>query len=83
MTNVFLKYFPGIPVYISIGNHEGVPQDAMVLQDFESKIRKNSLRHLTRCLNTTNEVLSGSIRSWSTCGRTGLAMRGPKPIFNS
>ncbi|PAV58477.1 hypothetical protein WR25_22037 [Diploscapter pachys] len=29
MTNVFLKYFPGIPVYISIGNHEGVPQDAM------------------------------------------------------
>ncbi|CAI5455291.1 unnamed protein product [Caenorhabditis angaria] len=29
MTNVFLNYFPGIPVYVSIGNHEGVPQDAM------------------------------------------------------
>ncbi|KIH56005.1 Saposin-like type B, region 1 [Ancylostoma duodenale] len=29
VTNVLLKYFPKIPVYISIGNHEGVPQDAM------------------------------------------------------
>lgn len=28
MTNVFLEYFPGVPVYVSIGNHEGVPQDA-------------------------------------------------------
>uniref|UniRef100_A0A1I7T0R0 Sphingomyelin phosphodiesterase n=1 Tax=Caenorhabditis tropicalis TaxID=1561998 RepID=A0A1I7T0R0_9PELO len=29
MTNVFLEYFPNVPVYVSIGNHEGVPQDAM------------------------------------------------------
>uniref|UniRef100_A0A1I7X6J4 Sphingomyelin phosphodiesterase n=1 Tax=Heterorhabditis bacteriophora TaxID=37862 RepID=A0A1I7X6J4_HETBA len=29
MTNVLLKYFPNTPVYIAIGNHEGVPQDAM------------------------------------------------------
>ncbi|CAD6185198.1 unnamed protein product [Caenorhabditis auriculariae] len=29
MTDLFLKYFPNIPVYISIGNHEAVPQDAM------------------------------------------------------
>ncbi|EYC04462.1 hypothetical protein Y032_0087g2022 [Ancylostoma ceylanicum] len=29
VTNVLLKYFPKTPVYISIGNHEGVPQDAM------------------------------------------------------
>ncbi|VDL77728.1 unnamed protein product [Nippostrongylus brasiliensis] len=29
VTAVLLKYFPKTPVYVSIGNHEGVPQDAM------------------------------------------------------
>ncbi|CAI4227042.1 unnamed protein product [Auanema sp. JU1783] len=29
VTNVLLKYFPKTPVYVSIGNHEAVPQDAM------------------------------------------------------
>ncbi|KHJ94649.1 Ser/Thr phosphatase family protein, partial [Oesophagostomum dentatum] len=29
VTKALLKYFPKTPVYVSIGNHEGVPQDAM------------------------------------------------------
>ncbi|VDO79089.1 unnamed protein product, partial [Haemonchus placei] len=29
LTALLLKYFPKTPVYVSIGNHEGVPQDAM------------------------------------------------------
>ncbi|CAB3400664.1 unnamed protein product [Caenorhabditis bovis] len=40
MTNVFLEYFPNIPVYVSIGNHEGVPQDAMAphtMPEYESR----------------------------------------------
>ncbi|KAJ1365230.1 Sphingomyelin phosphodiesterase 2 [Parelaphostrongylus tenuis] len=28
ITDLLLQYFPNIPVYVSIGNHEGVPQDA-------------------------------------------------------
>ncbi|PIO66125.1 hypothetical protein TELCIR_12174 [Teladorsagia circumcincta] len=29
VTALLLGYFPKTPVYVSIGNHEGVPQDAM------------------------------------------------------
>lgn len=63
MTNVFLEYFPNIPVYVSIGNHEGVPQDAYVQLSYEKKIHSWVLEWLhTPCRNMIQEDHNGCTR---------------------
>lgn len=74
ITNTLLKYFPNIPVFQAIGNHEGVPMDAYVAHFiiFHYFTLYVLGLHLTAFLNTVPADLNGFTVFLSNNGEIGF-----------